>query len=310
MKTKRIFLMCLVTAFTMAMTSCKKKEQEPEPEPTPTEDTDQSSAADNNVSENTANDIEAMGSQASENSALTTFRGSGMLQESTIAMAPCATVTSVLGSKIFTVDFGASCTGADGRVRSGKLIYDFSGSTSGAQYYRNPGFKLSVTSQNYVVDGYSVTITSKTIENTTPNLTPGTNLKWAVNANLTISKPGGGVINWTCSRTKELLNTNDTNCYRGQSKSIVWTKAKVKLNGSASGTNASNETYTAVAVDLVRDFNCSPSLTHPHRHPFISGTIDYTPANRPLRHIDYGNGACDFLATVTINSKAFTMNLP
>jgi hypothetical protein len=307
----------MVTALTIAMTSCKKKEQEPEPEPTPVEDTDQSSASDNNVAENTANDIEAMGSQASESSTLTTFRTSGNLQTSGIEMAPCAQVMTVLGSKVFTVDFGtAGCVGADGRTRKGMLIYDFSGSPVGAKNYRNPGYKLTVTSVGYSVDGYTVTITNKTIENTTSTslptgVNPGTNLTWAINANITISKPGGGTINWTCSRTKELTNTSDTNCYKGQSRPIVWSKAVVKLNGSASGTNASNETYSAVATNLVRDFNCSPSLLHPHRHPFVSGTIDYTPANRAMRHIDYGNATdCDFTAVVTIGTRSFTMTLP
>src|SRR5205085_4998836 len=100
----------------------------------------------------------------------------------------------------------------------------------------------------------SITINNKTITNITEaipdGVNPGKNLKWQIVANITINKPGGGVINWQCNRTKELLNTSDSLCYRGKYAAIIWSKAKVKLNGSASGTNASGETFSAVATDL------------------------------------------------------------
>ena len=197
--------------------------------------------------------------------------------------ATCASViTSTVTPKTFTIDFGTTgCTGTDGRVRSGKLVYDFSGSTLGATRYRNPGFSMNVSSINYVVDGYTVNITNKTISNTTPASLPnGTNLTWSVSANISILKPGGGTITWLCNRTKELTNTSDVNCYSGQANPIKWSKAIVKINGTATGVNTSGETYSSTATNLVRDFNCSPSVLYPHKHPFISGTILYTPGSR------------------------------
>lgn len=312
---KRTAGLTMVILFSLVLTvsSCRKKEPEPEPVP----DTEQSTAADNNLAEGTAADIDAMGSQASENSELSTFRmnGNGMYSSNVLTVAPCATVSTVPASRVFTVDFGSSCIGRDGRVRSGKLVYDFSASPTSAIYYRNPGFIMKVTSYNYIVNGHQVNIINKTVKNTTPiNLpstpNPGTNLTWSVNANISITKSGGGVITWLCNRTKELTNTNDTNCYRGQSLHIIWAKAIVKLNGSASGVNARNESYASVATNVVRDFNCSPDLQHPHRHPFISGTVSYTPGTRPVRLINYGNGACDLNATVTINGVSYNITLP
>ncbi len=294
--------------------SCRKKEEE-KPEVVDT-DTEQTSANDNNLAEGIVNDIEAMGSDASENNALSTFKTSTEGEVGKISLAQCATVT--IAGKVITVDFGTSgCTGGDGRTRTGKLIYDYSSSTNNAIYYRNPGFKMTVTSQNYVVDGHQITIQNKTISNITPTtipsgVNPGTNLTWSVLANITIVKAsGGGNITWTCNRTKELINTSDTLCYRGQNKAIQWQRAIVKLNGNASGTNASNESYTSVATDLVRDFNCAPnSITRPNRHPFVSGTISYTPGTRHNRLINYGSGACDFDATVTINGNTYNITLP
>src|SRR5207253_7866271 len=148
----------------------------------------------------------------------------------------------------------------------------------------------------------SVNIANKSVSNTTPlsipsTPNPGTNLTWAITASVSIIKPNNnGVISWSCARTKELMNTNDTNCYRGQSRFIVWRKAIVKLNGNASGVNARGENYTAVATNLVRDFNCAPDVNRPRRHPFISGTVSYTPGTRPTRLIDFGSGGCDLNA--------------
>jgi hypothetical protein len=298
--------------FTLIVSSCRKKEETPQPQP----DTEQATAADNNLAEGTAADIDAMGSQASESSELSTFKTTGNVSATNVlTVAPCATITVAPAARIFTIDFGTSCVGRDGRTRSGKLIYDCSASASNALYYRNPGFVMNVTSQNYVVQGNQVNIISKKVTNTTPSNipstpAPGINLTWSVVSSISITKAGGGNITWSCNRTKELTNTNDTTCYRGQSLHIIWTKAIVKLNGSASGTNAKNETYTAVASNVVRDFNCSPDAVHPHRHPFISGSVTYTPGSRPVRVIDYGNGACDLLATVAINNQTYTITLP
>jgi len=313
MKNQKIntFIALLFVTALLSFVSCKKKTEETEPTPTETTDDEQSTANDNNIAENAASDIESIGGQASENSALTTYKTSGETEIIGIDVAPCATVTIAGGGlKTYTVDFGTSgCTGTDGRVRTGKLIFDYSSSTSGATYYRNYGFKVNVTSSNYVVDGNQVNITNKTIQNTTNLL--GGNLTWSITANINIVKANnGGTITWTCNRTKELTNTSDTTCYRGQNKSIVWSRAIVKLNGDAGGTNTKGEAYSAKATDLIRDFNCSPDATRPHRHPFVSGTIAYKPANRLQRTINYGSGTCDFNATVTINGKDYAVTLP
>ncbi len=327
MKTTKISLSLAVIMFAgaLAFTSCKKKDKTAAQEP----DSEQSSASDNALAENSSNDIVSMGSQVSENSGtLTTFRSNDATANNELMLAgSCATIAAGLTGTVvtsYTVDFGtvATCTGQDGRIRTGKLIYDFTGSPANARY-RTPGFKMAVSSVNYVVDGNAISVT-KTVTNTSPlsiatqtAYAIGYNLTWNISASLSIVKANnGGTITWACNRTKELLNSNDPNCYKGQFIAIDWKKAIIKLNGSASGTNNKGESYTAVATNLVRDFNCVPDLTRPHKHPFTSGTIDYTPGARALRHIDYGSGtvypnaACDFNATVTINGQTYAITLP
>ncbi|MGZ3901000.1 MAG: hypothetical protein ACXVDC_11800, partial [Bacteroidia bacterium] len=239
---------------------------------------------------------------------------SNSILTSTCALVSFNTATNGAVSTA-TIDFGTTgCVGMDNRTRKGKLFFDFSQGTPGLRY-RNPGFKMVVTSSGYSVDGNQVNIINKTITNTTPSsiatgTNPGTNLTWNISANISIIKANAETVSWTCNRTKELINTNDPACYQGQSLPIIWTKAKIKLNGSASGVNAKSENYTAVATDLIRDFTCSPDALHPHRHPFISGTVAYTPGTRPTRTIDYGSGTCDFNATVTVNGQTFAITLP
>jgi hypothetical protein len=305
----------LFSVSALTFPSCRKKEEKPDPAP---EDTEQTTVADNNLAENIAADIEGIGAQASENSQLTTYKttAGSVLVLNSLTVSPCASVTTIASTRIFTVDFGTSgCTGQDGHTRTGKLIFDFSASPSSATLYRNPGFTMNVTSLNYIVDGHQVTINNKTIANTSPlNLpptaNPGTNLTWSVTSAISIAKNSGGTISWNCNRTKELINTGDSLCYNGQSHPINWSNAMVKLNGTASGTNARGESYTATGTNLVRDFTCNFGGLHPRRHPFVSGTMAYTPGTRPTRLIDYGAGACDQIATMTINGNTYTITLP
>lgn len=318
MKTSKITLglVAIVVAASLTVTSCRKKEKTTAQEP----DNEQATASDNALAENSSNDIISMGSQLSENNnnSMTSYRLDG---SNAVFTSTCAVITgSIVGTgsvvNTYTVDFGTQgCLCNDNRTRKGKLMFDFTGSTNGAKFYRNPGFKMVVTSAGYVVDGNQVNIINKMVTNTTPltiapGANPGTNLTWSIAANISIIKANSETVTWTCNRTKELINTSDANCYGGQSMPINWTKAKVQLNGNASGVNAKGENYTAVATNLVRDFTCAPDPLHPHRHPFISGTVVYTPGTRPTRTIDYGNGSCDFNATVTVNGQTFSITLP
>ena len=325
MKNSKItFTLALILfAGALTFTSCKKKAKSTDPIAA---DNESASASDNALAENTSNDAIAIGSQASENSGtLTTYKSSDpnavhIINSSDMMLASCATITATYVSSVatsYTVDFGSPaniCVGKDGRVRSGKIIYNFAGSPANAKY-RTPGFKMAVSFENFLVDGNAVTGT-KNITNTTPasipqGTNPGTNITWSISANISIVKAqNGGTISWSCNRTKELTNTNDPTCYKGQTMAIDWTKAIVKLNGSASGVNKQGENYTAVANNLIRNFKCHPGA-NPNKSPFIGGSVDYTPGTRATRHIDYGNGVdCDFNAIVTINGQSWAITLP
>lgn len=304
------FLAIVVISFLCVITSCHKSEKTAAQEP----DNEQSTAIDNNLAENYSNDIVSMAGQVCEIGSLTTFKTTNDFNAiNFLTIAPCATVSGI-STKTITIDFGTNgCTGTDGRIRKGKLLFDFSSSTPTTNIkYRNPGFFVSIKSLNYLVDGNQINIINKTIKNTTPITIPaGTNLTWSITANISIIKSNsGGTFSWICDRTKELINTSDPLCYNGQANAINWLKAKIKLNGNSNGTNSKGENYIAKIKDIVRDYTCAPDPSKLHRHPFISGTIEYTPGNRPTRFLNYGNGGCDLNATLTINGKSWIVTLP
>ncbi len=62
----KLFIFLLLISF-ITISSCKKKEKD-----VIEEDTEQSTLEDNNLAESSVNDIESIGSQLTENSALTT----------------------------------------------------------------------------------------------------------------------------------------------------------------------------------------------------------------------------------------------
>jgi len=311
MKTRKLIfgLAGLVLAGSLMLTGCKKKETEKQEEP----DKETGSAYDNSYAEGMAQDIQNIGAQGSENSNLTTFKGGNGYIVGEIMVASCATIIPNSSTKTYTVDFGTTgCLGADGRFRKGMLIFNYSASTNSATAYRHPGFSCSVSANGYYVDGNQIIINNKTITNTTSlGFNPTTtDLTWSISANIQIVKPNnGGTITWTCSRTKTLLNTEDPTVYAvGGATPINWLKAKIQVGGTASGTNAGGETFSATATNLVRDMQCTPNSSTPHRHPFISGTLDYTPGSRPTRHINFGAGTCDFGAVVTINGVDYQVD--
>ena len=308
MKTTKLTLALagLMIASAVIVSSCKKSSNTE-----PNKDSDTSAATDHTMAENTANDVENMAAESSEQGALNSYRlGSG---EESVSAISCANLTYDTLNRKITATFSGTSPCLDGRTRSGSLTFDYSASPAGANHYRNPGFTCTVTSQNYVVDGNAVSI-NKTITNTTPSSfnSATTNMTWSITANVSIVKASnGGTVSWNCNRVKTLLNTNDANVYHGQSTHITWSLAKVGISGSATGTTAAGNTFTStITSQLVRDLTCAPDANRPGRHPFIQGAIDFTPATKATRHIDYGNGTCDLNATVTINGISYPITLP
>ncbi len=308
-KTLSIAIAAMVLLSGGFVASCKKKDTATTPTTTP--DTSSGTAADNNSAENHSNDAEQIGAESIDNGSLTTVArlgsGSGMISP----LSGSITITPSAGNILVTFN---NYVGMDGHYRNGSILYSYSGGT----HYRDPGMTIVVTTPSanpYMVDSNTVNINKTIINNGISNGT----MSWAITSTVTITKPSGaGSFTWTGNRTKTLLNTaaitwngnSYAAAYNGTSAPISWGSALIGITGSASGSSTDGKSYTAnINSQLVRDFNCSPSSLHTHFHPFIAGEIDFTPAGKTTRQINYGTGACDETYTITIGSWSTTLTM-
>ena len=146
---------------------------------------------------------------------------------------------------------------------------------------------------NFSVNDNQVTGT-KTIHNDGPN-TAG-NLSFTIHASgQIILASGEGTISWTSDRVREWIAGSTTESRDDDQYSIT---------GSASGTAANGNTFTATVQEpLIR------ILALGCRKHFVDGVVLVTISGKPDRTIDFGNGACDDQAVMTINGVSHTFTL-
>ncbi len=182
-----------------------------------------------------------------------------------------------------TLDFGTTnCLGNDGRLRRGKLFVTF---------VDNPfdvGSITSISSTNYTVDEHLIVGSQVlTFKGFKPNSDPYLSLV----SNLVITKPNKTNLTWTSTQER------------------VWTDGYGNLNpfdnavevtGNASGTVDSISFNIQILTPLRVEATCSN---------VVSGSFDLSSPSFFTRTFDYGNGACDRVATVTILGQTFTFLL-
>lgn len=282
MKTKRFLTgsITMIVAASMIFTSCRRDE----------EDTDTSAAADNAFAEACYNDVTNIADEAGISGTVTNYRvgdpNSGGL------LTTCATVTitnaNTADQDTITVDFGSTnCACNDGRNRRGKIIVYFTG------LYRDSASTHTITFDNYFVNDNQV-MGTKTVTNLGHNANG--NLVYDIDVTGTIILANGeGTITWNSQRQREWT--------AGESTS-VWYDDMYSITGNATGVSAAGENFTMnITNPLIRNMALGC------RRHFTQGTVELTPGTRPMRTIDFGSGACDDIATVTINNHTYTIHL-
>ena len=265
---------------TSIFSSCKKKD-------TDEQDKDTSSASDQSLASTTVNDMTSISDEAGKTYSVSSFKTEnteGLLSVS------CATITldTLAAAKTITVNFGTTnCICLDGRSRRGSLIISFTGR------YRDSLTLITVSPQNYFVNDNQVT-GYKTIKNKGHNA--ANHLVYEVNANIQIIKANGaGTISWQSTRQREWIN--------GES-SPSWLDDIYSITGNASGTSANGNSFTSIITSpLIRNMALGC------RRHFTQGVLEHSPSGKATRYINYGNGACDDQAVVTINGTSYTITL-
>ena len=283
MKAKLVTSVLSIIAITgiICLSSCKKKDMSEK-------DTDTSSASDQSLASSSVNDLTNISDEAGRNYSVSSFRtadANGLLATS------CAiiTVDTLSATKTITVNFGATnCICNDGRNRRGSIILSFNGK------YRDSLTVITVNPVNYFVNDNQVSGT-KTITNKGHNA--ANHLVYEISANMTIVKANGaGTISWSSVRQREWIAGETT---------LIWSDDIYSITGSASGTSASGNSFSSIITSpLIRNMSLAC------RKHFIQGVLEHTPNGKATRIINFGNGACDDQATVTINGNTYTITLP
>jgi hypothetical protein len=264
----------MVTALTL--NSCRKDAL----------DKDTTPAQDNAQAEETYNDVFNMADEAA-----TTGDVSYKNSDESGLLSGCATVTrdTVSMPHTVTIDFGnGGCTGNDGRTRKGKILVSYDGP------YRALGTTIVITFDNYFVNDNQI-LGTKTVHNDGVN--GNGNLSYSITVSGQVIKANnGGTVTWASSRTREWTEGEST---------LSLADDVYKVSGTASGTSANGNTFTAtITSPLVR------KLAPGCRRHFVEGTMEVEVTGKPTRYIDFGDGSCDGQITVTINGNTYDITLP
>ncbi|MFM7814464.1 MAG: hypothetical protein ACKO66_08105 [Flavobacteriales bacterium] len=226
---------------------------------------------DNSTAENLFNDLFKVSDDISSNTSGIREDEIGCID--TIIVDTASTPRSVL------IDFGDdACTGLDGRVRTGQVFITYTGR------YRDTGTIITITPQNYRVNGYLLSGT-KTVTNL--GLNAQGQLHYSVVVNGTITAPNNAwTASWSGNRTRTWLEGAET---------LTRWDDVYTITGSGSGVNRNGIHY-------------SLSITNPLRVEvgcrwIVSGSMTIYPDDHPERLIDFGNGECNNGFTVTVDGE-------
>jgi len=191
---------------------------------------------------------------------------------------PVITVNKTAIPQVLTIDFGTTCTGKDGKVRSGKIIVT-STSFNTFPSVRDKSF------DNYVVDGKKIEgSVTKTITKDQEN-----KIRTAlIMENITITFPDG---EGKATRVADLTRQYQRNALLNPLDNQIVSWGTVEFT-RISGVKV---TKTITSVDpLVFKVDC---------HHIVSGTISVSTSDNRNWTINYGDGACDNKATLTMGDK-------
>ena len=183
--------------------------------------------------------------------------------------------------KIVTLDFGDGCETKRGRILTGKIIIEYVRSVD--------GYSKTVSFESFTVEGNSVE-GSKSISKVKENASGNPEKTHMVDITITLTT--GEVIAKKGQKVKEKIEGADTDT-RGDDV--------YSISGNWESVNKEGETKKAViTTNLRREYACKY---------IVSGVIELT-KDASTYTLDFGDGTCDNLATLTDasgNSKEITL---
>jgi hypothetical protein len=191
-----------------------------------------------------------------------------------------------------TIDFGAGCVGRDGHERSGKIITEYTGKLT------EPGNSATTRFENFKFDSISVQGSHKVTNSTT---TGSNQRQFTIGiTDAKLSKLNGDYSLWTSHRVITQIEGNGT--------PFLPQDDIFKVTGSAYGKVKHGDLIYAwrseITEPLIKKFICR----------WISkGVVKIRRENANSQWeatLNYGQGDCDFLATLAINGATHQIQLP
>lgn len=182
--------------------------------------------------------------------------------------------------KTITLNFGTvGIKGKRGNVLKGKIVIKLYAKL------REPQSKREITFDNFMVNDNPVKGTKSVVFDGTTS--------WTISARDTIVTKSGTII-CNSDRVRKLV--------AGDATPLLFSDDKYEISGKSDGVNKKGATYNMVIDDA------KPLVLFATYPFFVSGTVTTT-LNKKTILLDYGNGAQDALATITINGVSQEINL-
>jgi outer membrane murein-binding lipoprotein Lpp len=203
-------------------------------------------------------------------------------------LPPCATVTVVIANNTWTrtVTFATGCTLPNGNVVSGTIIV--SGSTNFSQQSHTISYSfVDFYHNNILVQGNKTVVRNLQSTATLAAVHPVATM----NIDLTVTYPNANVYHRVGTRVRELIEGFET--------PMIWLDNIFSISGSWTTTFSNGTQSATITTPLIAKASC-PRI--------VSGVIQIV-RNNNTGTIDYGDGTCDNLATVTINGVTTVITL-
>jgi hypothetical protein len=280
---KKIFLngtMCML-AFGLILGACKKEEEKP--------NTTETAVEDNSTSMAESYDILGI----TESVMTANMANMRLSAEEEATSNHCGAIITVDNTaKRITIDFGTGKTCDDGRTRKGKIYIDYTGR------YRVAGTSQIITFDNYYVNAHKIE-GKKTLTHSSTNSSTIANVTNIQVENLKISFSDGNKVEWS---------SNYTRIWDDKGTATNFSDDEFTVTGTLSGKSRDNKSYTAV-IDNTKPLLWKLACFNESKFIAVSGIIKITPESDLERTVDYGNGACDSIITISVEgaSKQFTL---
>lgn len=193
-----------------------------------------------------------------------------------------------------TIDFGTGCLGNDGHMRYGKIITEYTGPLM------EPGKSATTRFEGFKIDSISVQGVHK-VTNTTA--VGGNQRQFTIDVtDAKLTRPSGNYNMWNSHRVITQTEGNGTPNFPVDDI--------FKVTGSGHGRVKRGDVIVAwqseITEPLIKKFTC---------HWISKGIIKVRRETLPstsqwVAMLDYGQGSCDWLATLTINGVTHQIQLP